>query len=359
MDLVLPFKIGDLAEYKSFLTGYRGAWFRCKVHNMRVNDSAGYLEYYLEYIDYTDPKEWVRVFEKNPTCSNQLMIRPCFPQWYYGHEVPGQFPDSDVTTIVDEAWKVGDLVDWFNQGCYWSVTIIKFLDEDMVEVKLPAPPIGEGERYRANCNDLRPTLEWSLIEGWTVPLSKAKRKSWHAARLLQHSKSESESSTSDEDSTSDDEYGDNGRGVQKSGCSFSNMPQGGSAVLAPSSATNSASSPKAEEDGNPSVDNLKPSSTSKSPDPSHGTQSAATCSAGTGVTVRQEPGIEISIKQEQEWYEAYDDGPDEFLVKLDTLEAKLSCLMERTEVEKERSVEVLALCRGSTNEVASKVHIFT
>lgn len=31
MDLLLPYKIGDLAESKSFLNGYRGAWFRCKV----------------------------------------------------------------------------------------------------------------------------------------------------------------------------------------------------------------------------------------------------------------------------------------------------------------------------------------
>ncbi|CAN6326638.1 unnamed protein product [Urochloa humidicola] len=332
MDLVLPFKIGDLAEYKSFLTGYRGAWFRCKIHNRRVNKSAGFLEYYLEYIDYTEEKnEWVRVFEKNPKSSirksresTQLMIRPSFPQWYYGHEAPEQVTDNDVTAIVDEAWKVGDLVDWFNEGCYWSGTITKLLDEDMMEVKLPAPPIGEGKRYHANCNDVRPTLEWSLIEGWTVPLSKVKKKSWHAAHLLQHSRS-------GEDSSSDDEYGDNVGGVQESECRVSNI-QGDSVVLAPPSDTNSASSPKAQEDGNSFDENLKPSSTSKSPDLSHGTESAATCSqpAGTEVTVKQEPGIGISKKQEQEWYEADDDGPGKFLEKLDKLEAKLNCIMERS-----------------------------
>ncbi|CAN6340557.1 unnamed protein product [Urochloa humidicola] len=357
MDLVLPFKIGDLAEYKSFLTGYRGAWFRCKIHNMRVNKSAGFMEYYLEYIDYTEEKnEWVRIFEKNRSNQNsrestQLMIRPSFPQWYYGHEAPEQFTDNDVAAIVDEAWKVGDLVDWFSEGCFWSGTITKLLDEDMMEVKLPAPPIGEGKRYHVNCNDVRPTLEWSLIEGWTVPLSKAKKKSWHAAHLLQHSKSESERSTSDEDSSSDDEYGDNVGGVQESECRVSNI-QGDSGVLAPPSDTNSASSPKVQEDGNPSEENLKPSSTSKSPDLSHGSQSAATSSqpAGTGVTVKQGPGIGIAIKQEQEWYEADDDGPGEFLEKLDTLEAKLNCIMECTLVEKECSAEVLAFCHGSSKD---------
>jgi len=160
---------------------------------MRVNESAGYLEYYLDYIDYTsEDKEWVQVFEKNPKSSKknskesiQLMIRPSFPQWCYGHEVPEQFPNSVVTAIVDEAWKVGDLVDWLNEGCYWSGKITKLLDEDRVEVKLLAPPIGEGKRYPANRNDLRPTLEWSLINGWTVPLSQNQRRAPHMKSCCQ------------------------------------------------------------------------------------------------------------------------------------------------------------------------------
>ncbi|ONM25076.1 Agenet domain-containing protein [Zea mays] len=196
MDLLLPYKIGDLAESKSFLNGYRGAWFRCKVHNMRVNDS-GYLECYLEYIDYDgEDLDWVAVFQENPASSSQnskgsteVMIRPSFPQWYYGHE-PDQLPVSDVTAVVDEAWKIGDMVDWLKDGCYWSGTITKLLKKDMVKgvdcdsfmmlpfpmtlgsgLQLPAPPIGEGRCYIANHKDLRPTLEWSLEKGWTVPLA--------------------------------------------------------------------------------------------------------------------------------------------------------------------------------------------
>ncbi|KAL6865335.1 hypothetical protein ACP4OV_016486 [Aristida adscensionis] len=179
MDLILPYKVGDFAEAKSFDEGFRGAWFRCKVHGMRVTES-GELECYLEYIDYpAETKEWIRLFQKNPACckqesteSSEIMIRPSFPKWYWGSQVPELFPSSDVIAAVDESWKVGDLVDWLSEDCYWSAKITKLLNEGMVEVELPKPPIGEGQRYNANINDLRPTLDWSLEKGWTVPLSK-------------------------------------------------------------------------------------------------------------------------------------------------------------------------------------------
>lgn len=64
------------------------------------------------------------------------MIRPSFPKWYCVPEVPEQFLNIDITAIVDETWKVGDLVDWLNGGCYWSGTITKLLNEDLIEVRI-------------------------------------------------------------------------------------------------------------------------------------------------------------------------------------------------------------------------------
>jgi hypothetical protein len=32
MDFILPFKVGDLVESRSFTPGFRGAWFRSKVN---------------------------------------------------------------------------------------------------------------------------------------------------------------------------------------------------------------------------------------------------------------------------------------------------------------------------------------
>ncbi|GJN36105.1 hypothetical protein PR202_gb24941 [Eleusine coracana subsp. coracana] len=117
------------------------------------------------------------------------MIRPSFPQWHREDKVPEQLPNNDVIAIVHETWKVGDKVDWCSEGCYWSGIITMFVKSDVVtspsqhyiiteytrifllQVKLLRPPVGEGQCYDANINDLRPTLDWSLEGGWTVPLS--------------------------------------------------------------------------------------------------------------------------------------------------------------------------------------------
>ncbi|XP_062179281.1 uncharacterized protein LOC133883901 [Phragmites australis] len=345
MDLILPYKIGDFAEAKSFLTGYRGAWFRCKVDNMRVTKS-GHLECYLEYIDYPgEKKEWTELFQKNPACSkqkssesSQIMIRPSFPQWYWRDQVPGQFPNSDVIATVYETWKVGDLVDWLSEGCYWSGTITKLLNEDTVKVELLAPPIGEGKRYTADRNDLRPTLDWSLAKGWTVPLSKANGKSWNVARLFHH-RSESGEETASDDEDEEGGGGGGGKDVPQSVIRGSNMSQEapGSFVTKPPSATNSNSSLNAQKDAILAfMEDSKPSSTSKAPDPNHAAQAAATsCQPGTGSSVKEEPGIKSSIKQEQDSspteHEAHDVS-DEYLKRLEQVEDKLKHL-ERTRSE--------------------------
>nr|CAB3463861.1 unnamed protein product [Digitaria exilis] len=141
-------------------------------------------------------------------------------------------------------------------------------------------------------------------------------------------------SGSEKSTSSDGEYGDNGRGMLP-GCRALATSQGRPVVLTPPSATSSAASPRAQKDVIlPSAGNLKPSSKSKSPGPSNGTQSTATSQqpAGTGVTIKQVPGIGISIKQEQNSSvteaEADDDGPDEFEEELDRVQANLNYFMD-------------------------------
>lgn len=39
---------------------------------------------------------------------------------------------------------------------------------------MPKPPFGEGEVYEANIQDLRPSLNWSCLHGWTIPTSEVR-----------------------------------------------------------------------------------------------------------------------------------------------------------------------------------------
>jgi hypothetical protein len=46
MDLILPYKVGDLTESKTFLEGYRGAWFRSKVRFRASPTSNSIFRFY-------------------------------------------------------------------------------------------------------------------------------------------------------------------------------------------------------------------------------------------------------------------------------------------------------------------------
>uniref|UniRef100_N1QPY1 Uncharacterized protein n=1 Tax=Aegilops tauschii TaxID=37682 RepID=N1QPY1_AEGTA len=200
------------------------------IKDMRVTES-GHLEYYLEYIDYTEEaNEWIGVFQKNPfnpAClegksngSTEIMLRPSFPRWYRGQHAPKHFPKSEVIARVHDAWKVGDWVDWHNKDCYWTGQIIELTSKNVVEVKFLDHPMGEGQQCLAKKKDLRPALDWSIIKGWTVPLStkgvevildqlwtsysvsiygQAKGKSWQAAHLVHPQSDVEERSSTDED----------------------------------------------------------------------------------------------------------------------------------------------------------------
>lgn len=189
-DICLPFKTGQLAESKSFDEGFRGAWFRCKIK--QAWSLKGVLGHRLEYFDYPDEKiKWVRLFNRSPYQKQEfglhdkmeLMLRPSYPPVYRASELPDKLPESDVLVIVNDTWQVGDLIDWWYDGCFWSGRITQILGNDEVQIKLLDPPIGEGLSYRALCKDLRPSLNWSLKDGWMVPLSGEHGNNWFCARL--------------------------------------------------------------------------------------------------------------------------------------------------------------------------------
>ncbi|TYH75484.1 hypothetical protein ES332_D04G022600v1 [Gossypium tomentosum] len=167
----LPFKVGQLVETRSFLQGYRGAWFRCKIKEIGLRNKE--LGHALEYIDFPDEKiRWTKLYQKSRKPKDNkryLMVRPCFPSVYHESQMPDVNTISETVVIVNDSWKVGDLVDWWTDNCFWTGTIIEKLDDENFKIELPPPPKGEGCLYDVSCKDLRPSLDWSVDEGWKLP----------------------------------------------------------------------------------------------------------------------------------------------------------------------------------------------
>ncbi|TXG72238.1 hypothetical protein EZV62_000817 [Acer yangbiense] len=222
----LPLKVGQLAESRSFLSGYRGAWFRCKIKDFRQRRKE--IECALEYTDFPDEKiEWIKLCQKPSAGSrsramkSKLMIRPSFPPVYRESQMPDVNSIPEVAVIVNIVWKVGDLVDWWSDNCYWSARITEILGEGKfrftsllylsslgsfptesqvfrkikagfpfipfmfrfgLSIDLPLPPVGEGSTYEALSKDLRPSLDWSPTNGWTLPIPVVEREC--CARLV-------------------------------------------------------------------------------------------------------------------------------------------------------------------------------
>ncbi|KAI3923240.1 hypothetical protein MKW92_007370 [Papaver armeniacum] len=189
--LPFNFKVGQQVEAKSFEEGYRGAWFRCKIKGSKKGKEPTVA---LDYIDYNDYKNyWINLYEyhqfpaeKYSDSENRhLMLRPSYPQIYHQSQMPDTCEVLETVGIVDGTWEVGDMVDWFRKGCYWSAQITKVLDEKNVEIQLPEPPMGEGETYKALCKDLRPSLDWTPKLGWTLPILEAGKNFRRCVRLMQ------------------------------------------------------------------------------------------------------------------------------------------------------------------------------
>jgi hypothetical protein len=88
--------------------------------------------------------KWTSVYEVPPKGSGassdlkqrkrELMLRPCFPPFHKESELPPQNSPAEVRAVVNDKWRVGDLVDLWCDGCFWSGKVIKLHGVDSVEV---------------------------------------------------------------------------------------------------------------------------------------------------------------------------------------------------------------------------------
>ncbi|KAL9410805.1 hypothetical protein AB3S75_044557 [Citrus x aurantiifolia] len=111
----------------------------------------------LEYLDFPDEKiRWTKLYQK---------------------PVGGSRSKEMKRQIM-----VGDLVDWWTDNCYWTGRLTEIVGDGKARIELLPPPVGEGLSYEVFLKDLRPTLEWSLDNGWTVPTSE--KESSYCARII-------------------------------------------------------------------------------------------------------------------------------------------------------------------------------
>lgn len=178
MNSHLPFEVGQTAEAQSFKPGFRCAWFRCKIKEIRQR--VGHWNALLEYYDFPDEKlTWMRLYQRPPPSRDgkskrverQLMLRPSYPSIHSGNEISNESSVPEVRVIIQGKWKVGDLVDWWSSGCFWSGKLTKLVGNAQAVIELIPPPVGEGEFYDVFVKDLRPSLDWSPELGWTLSTS--------------------------------------------------------------------------------------------------------------------------------------------------------------------------------------------
>lgn len=105
----------------------------------------------------------------------ELMLRPHFPGYYRESDLPDLNTISEVIVAVADVWRVGDLVDWFFSGCFWSGTITDIIDDKRAKVLLPAHLLKYFSlqvswlRWLQHTNLIMMVTQWNI---WFGPVSR-------------------------------------------------------------------------------------------------------------------------------------------------------------------------------------------
>lgn len=108
------------------------------LQQMRVYESFLIVCYCVSCAETT----WTKLYQKPRYHSNryskqtefEIMLRPRFPPVFRESQMPDASAISEVVVIVNDAWKVGDLVDWWKDECYWSGKITRTLEDGKLQV---------------------------------------------------------------------------------------------------------------------------------------------------------------------------------------------------------------------------------
>ncbi|KAG6547518.1 hypothetical protein Mapa_010966 [Marchantia paleacea] len=185
METLLTFTIGQEVESKSHAQGYRGAWFRCKIEDID-RGGRGQLRFKLRYLNFPDEAlHWSQAYQQRQrgnAATFELMLRPPMPPIITEEDLPDVMFDGLV--VVVRAWEVGDLVNFWCDDVWWECYVSEIVDQETVKVSLFKPPHGEGGQHSVKGRALRPSLSWTLADGWSVPALKKNSHGRPCSRLV-------------------------------------------------------------------------------------------------------------------------------------------------------------------------------
>jgi hypothetical protein len=103
---------------------------------IRLNDSFYVLTGRSWERLYEIPPKYCRKAGQKAGQNRELMLRPPYPRWCGDNYIPEYGQKMDVVAVVINPWKVGDLVDWWHNSCFWTGKIIELLGVDKVKVSI-------------------------------------------------------------------------------------------------------------------------------------------------------------------------------------------------------------------------------
>lgn len=88
---------------------------------------------WLKHFENCSGIHTTKVFQKRQgENDNILMVRPIRPRQSHENEegCGREEEEEEEVVVVHGLWKVGDLVDWWKDDCYWSGTVLEVREED-------------------------------------------------------------------------------------------------------------------------------------------------------------------------------------------------------------------------------------
>ncbi|XP_024522885.1 uncharacterized protein LOC112343510 isoform X2 [Selaginella moellendorffii] len=161
----VPFHVGEEVECTTFMEGYRGAWFRGKILEWKRPPSGARC--LVRYLDFTDRDYSHKLYQvvPNKRPMKRMMVRPAYPLMVAPAD-PKEV--SKLHSFFDRDWAVGDHADYVLSGAFWECMVIEMVSAEVVKIRCPDFPFGEGGDYQVCKNELRPGLQWSMESGWSV-----------------------------------------------------------------------------------------------------------------------------------------------------------------------------------------------